>query len=99
MNSWQTYAMGKPLRRHHRFENNFSKRITKDARLSAQFEERLALFLDGVRGVPLNDHALIGRLAGKRAFSISGDIRVVYVETAEAIIFVDIGTHNQVYQD
>lgn len=90
--------MGKPLRRHHRFDKNFSKRIAKDAKLAAQFEDRLALFLGGVRGTPLNDHALTGHLAGKRAFSVSGDIRVVYAETDEAIIFVDIGTHNQVYQ-
>jgi addiction module RelE/StbE family toxin len=89
--------MEKPLRRHRQFEKNFGKRIAKDARRMAQFEERLALFLSGVRGTPLNDHALTGKLVGYRAFSITSDVRVVYVETARAFVFMDIGTHNQVY--
>jgi mRNA-degrading endonuclease YafQ of YafQ-DinJ toxin-antitoxin module len=41
--------------------------------------------------------ALTGPLAGKRSFWVAGDMRVVYVEADEAIIFVDIGSHNQVY--
>ena len=34
---------------------------------------------------------------GKRAFSITADIRVIYIETDDAIIFVDFGSHAQVY--
>jgi len=49
-------------------------------------------------GYPLHDHALTGKLAGKRAFSIAGDIRVIYVEFDDFIVFLDIGTHNQVYK-
>lgn len=55
------------------------------------------MFLAGQRGTPLNDHALSGNLQGKRAFSITGDIRVIYVELEDRLIFLDIGTHNQVY--
>lgn len=45
---------------------NFHKRIATDPKLLAQFEQRLRLFLDGVREAPLNDHALTGQLAGYR---------------------------------
>lgn len=87
----------KPIRRHKQFEKHFLKRISKDGKLVERFEERLAAFAQGERGYPLDDHALVGTLIGKRAFSVTADVRVVYEETAEEIIFLDIGTHAQVY--
>ena len=56
------------------------------------------MFIRGERGYPLYDHSLTGKLSGKRAFSIAGDIRVVYIELEEVIVFLDIGSHNQVYR-
>lgn len=58
--------MRKAVRRHRQFVKNFHKRIATDPKLLAQFEQRLRLFLDGVREAPLNDHALTGQLAGYR---------------------------------
>jgi mRNA-degrading endonuclease YafQ of YafQ-DinJ toxin-antitoxin module len=79
------------------FEKNYKKRIRPNKQLDKQFESRLVLFLKGKHGYPLDDHALKGKLQGKRAFSVANDIRVVYEETTEAYIFLDIGSHNQVY--
>ena len=56
----------------------------------------------------LNDHKLVGRLEGTKAFNITGDIRVIYVEAWDTsyayvevgknhFIFLDIGTHPQIY--
>ena len=56
------------------------------------------MFMTGERGRPLYDHALTGKLDGKRAFSVTGEIRVIYVELEDAIVLLDIGTHNQVYK-
>ncbi|ETA01706.1 hypothetical protein CcI156_05935 [Frankia sp. CcI156] len=89
--------MQKAIKSHRQFEKNFRRRIAPDARLRAQFEVRVKLFADGARGAPLDDHALTGTLAGYRAFSITGDVRVIYLETEAAFIFLDVGTHNQVY--
>jgi mRNA-degrading endonuclease YafQ of YafQ-DinJ toxin-antitoxin module len=36
-------------------------------------------------------------MLGLRAFSVSGDVRVIYYETDEAYVFTDVGTHAQVY--
>lgn len=55
------------------------------------------MFIAGQRSAPMNDHVLTGSLQGRRAFSISGDVRVIYIELEDKIIFLDIGTHNQVY--
>jgi len=88
----------KPIRRHRDFAKHFHKRITNNPKLVKQFEDRLTLFMTSHRGYPLNDHALTGALVGRRSFSITADIRVIYVETADAIIFLDIGTHAQVYR-
>lgn len=88
----------KPIYKHKIFAKNYKKRILKNKALNKQFEQRLELFVLGVRGGPLNDHALKGKLAGHRAFSISGNLRVVYRETDVDYRFVDVGTHNQVYK-
>lgn len=88
----------KPVRRHKIFEKHFRQRITPHHKLIAQFEDRFALFMQGERGYPLDDHPLYGKLKGKRAYSVAGDIRVVYLETDEEILFLDIGSHSQVYK-
>jgi addiction module RelE/StbE family toxin len=46
----------------------------------------------------LDDHALKGKMKGKRAFSITDDVRVIYVESDNVFVFLDIGSHNQVYK-
>ncbi|MDO8609629.1 MAG: type II toxin-antitoxin system mRNA interferase toxin, RelE/StbE family [bacterium] len=45
----------------------------------------------------LKDHKLIGSLNGLRAFSITGDVRVVYRIEGDILELYDIGSHNQVY--
>ena len=87
----------KPIRRHRTFEKNFRSRIAPNHKLVNQFEQRLGLFIAGARDYPLDDHALIGTMKGLRAFSVGGDLRVVYRETDEHYEFLDIGSHNQVY--
>jgi addiction module RelE/StbE family toxin len=82
---------------HHDFDKHYKKRIKPNEKLVKQFEQRYRLFLSGERGSPLDDHPLNRKLTGRRAFSVTGDIRVVYIETNDEIIFLDIGTHNQVY--
>lgn len=84
----------KPIIRHKKFIKNFQSRISPNPKLKKQFALRLQLFIDGVRDYPLDDHALVGTMKGLRAFSIGGDLRVVYRETNEYYEFLDVGTHN-----
>ena len=87
----------KPIQRDKNFDKHFKTRITPHENLVKQFEIRLQMFIGGVRGNPLNDHGLKGTKRIFRAWSVNGDIRVVYRETEEYYEFLDIGSHNQVY--
>jgi mRNA-degrading endonuclease YafQ of YafQ-DinJ toxin-antitoxin module len=88
----------KPIKFSRRFEKNYKRRVLNDKKLSKQFDERYEAFSNGARGHPLKDHLLKGTMTGRRAFSVANDLRVVYEETPEAYIFLDIGSHNQVYK-
>ena len=88
----------KPVIFYHDFDKHYKKRIKPNTKLVQQFKQRYNMFLKGERGAQLNDHPLNRKLAGRRAFSIAGDIRVVYAETPTEIIFLDVGSHNQVYR-
>lgn len=90
--------MSKPVRFHRDFEKNYKKRILRNKRLRDLYNNRFDLFVSGIRDYPLYDHSLTGKLAGKRGFSITGDVRVVYKEAEKEIVFLDIGSHNQVYR-
>jgi len=71
--------------------------LTKLSKIKKAFHRRLELFIQDPRQSLLRDHPLAGKLQGYRAFSITGDIRVVYYIFEDTAYFVDIGTHNQVY--
>ena len=81
----------------HEFIKIYKKRFSHRPNIRKRFEERLRLFSDNSANPILKDHALGVKMLGKRAFSVTGDIRVVYYTHDETAYFVDIGTHNQVY--
>lgn len=83
---------------HPSFEKSYRKRIASLPKLVAKTKERVALFADNPLHPLLRDHALVGKQLRLRAFSIMGDLRIVYLPIAnDRVLFLDIGTHNQVY--
>lgn len=83
--------------RHQRFKKNFKVRIARQPKLDRLFESRLKLFLLDRSRPLLKDHKLVGTKKGYRAFSLGGDIRVVYRIEGQTMLLYDIGSHNQVY--
>lgn len=83
--------------RYHRY---FLKRFKK---LSPDIKEKtitaIGKFSRNPRAPNLRNHALKGRLLGKRAFCVTGDVRVIFEEFDDyvLVIMLDVGTHNQVY--
>ncbi len=81
----------------HKFIKIFKKRIAPKSNIHRRFDERVRKFSDDPNDEQLFDHPLSGKLDGYRAFSVTGDIRVVYYIQNDTAYFIDIGTHNQVY--
>ncbi len=72
----------------------FKKRPAEQSR----FRERRDLFLISHLHPLLNNHALHGKYAGYRSFSVGGDLSVIYrQETRDLVTFVAIGTHHELY--
>lgn len=79
------------------FKKHYALRIANNAKLNRKFEERVTLFINNPRSRLLNGHALQGSKLGLRAFSVTGDVRVVYKQYEDTCVFLDVGSHNQVY--
>ena len=79
------------------FIKNYTRRIKAFPKLNQQFLNRLEIFKTDRTNPLLKDHQLIGDKSEYRAFSITGDIRVIYKDSGDEVRFYDIGTHNQVY--
>jgi addiction module RelE/StbE family toxin len=91
--------MDKEIRLDRKFVKHYKKRIENNNILRKRYKERLELFIEDKSNPVLRDHQLEGKMKKYRSFSIAGDCRVIYFEEEKNIIFVfiDIGTHNQVY--
>lgn len=83
---------------HPQFKKSYKKRIATTPKLTKQVSIKLALFQKTPTHPLIKDHSLKGEKNDLRAFSITGDIRIVYKKiSASHILLLDIGTHNQVY--
>lgn len=83
------------------FTKQFKKRLRQryghQPKVIERFQRHLELFSRGIRKEPINDHSLTGKFKDFRAFSVGGDVRVVYREAEDCYLLLDIGSHNQVY--
>jgi len=78
-----------------KFKKNFKKLPQK---IKDQFETRLDIFIKDPSNSILKIHPLKGYLTGLRAFSITGDYRVIYrILNQESVKFINIGTHSNIY--
>lgn len=83
---------------HPSFKRSYKSRIVKNKKLVEKTNERIKLFQQNQANPLLKDHALKGKKIGLRAFWVGGDIRIVYMPVSKNhALFLDIGTHNQVY--
>jgi len=81
------------------FRKVFRKRI-KSAEIELEFWNRLEIFVNDPFDSKLKTHKLSGKLKGLWSFTIEYDQRVVFFFTNDKpkqAIFVDLGTHDEVY--
>ncbi len=88
--------MQKIIKRTTKFNVAYKKRVFKNEKLKQEYLQSVRDFLDD-RG-SVNDHQLWGKMKLFRAFSINNEYRVVYLENDNEFLFINIGTHEQVYK-
>lgn len=82
------------------FHKNFQKAYNKLERgIQHKVDEALSIFRKDPFNSKLRNHALKGHLYGSRAFSVTGDIRIIFEEHENytVVIMMNVGSHNQVY--
>lgn len=79
--------------------NEYLRKIKqKDIKLSLRIEKQLALFIENPKHPSLRTHKLSGKINNMWSISITMNIRMVYVKIDEdTMVFVKIGTHDEVY--
>lgn len=84
------------LRSHKRFDKQFQQLSPK---LQQKVKATLQQFTENPHERRLRNHALRGALEGKRAISVTSNIRILFKEegTYKYVTILDVGTHNQVY--
>jgi addiction module RelE/StbE family toxin len=80
------------------FKRAFKKRIKGNADLETKFWQKLEQFTVDPFDPSLKTHKLSGRLKEFWSFSVDYDERVLFYFTEdEKVVFVDIGSHDEVY--
>ena len=80
------------------FKRAFKKSVAGNASVETRFWERVELFKSNPFDPKLRTHKLSGKLKDLWSFSIEYDLRVIFsFADQERIIFVDIGSHKEVY--
>jgi len=81
---------------HKKFSKHFEKLSFK---LQDKAIEIIELFKKNPTNLILRNHALSGDMHGKRAISVTGDIRIIFEEHDNyvLVIMLDIGSHSQIY--
>jgi len=84
------------IRYHKSFEKSFSK-LSKTVKVKTK--NAIASFSDDPFTKKLRNHSLKGKMEGRRAFSVTGDVRVIFEEheSYTLVLMLDVGSHNQVY--
>lgn len=78
------------------FQRVYRTQIAKNEALATAFWAAVETFQHDPHLVRI--HPLEGKMAGRFAFEVSPDCRVIVRETDDYLIFTDIGTHEQVYE-
>jgi len=84
---------------------SYSKRFTKQfkklpCKLQSKITKTIERLIKDPSDTSLKNHKLRGLMLGKRAVSVSANIRLIFEEynNYTHVIFIDVGGHEQVYK-
>lgn len=80
------------------FQRACKRKVPRGSERDKKLRSRISVFINDPFDGSLKTHKLAGRLKGYMSFTVEYDLRVVfYFEDAETAVFVDLGTHKEVY--
>lgn len=80
------------------YKDKFDKKFRKlNPKIQNQFYERLSIFITNRYHPILNNHRVEKRFAGCRSINITGDYRAIFQDESNMVIFINIGTHSELY--
>lgn len=80
------------------FHKNFTKRFKKlPPKIQEQFYKRLDLFIKNKFNPALNNHLVDRVFLNCHSINITGDYRAIFYDQGDAVIFIIIGTHSDLY--
>ena len=81
------------------YSSRFKKNLSKlDKKIIKAFKTRFVIFQENEYAPILNNHPLKAEYADCKSINITGDYRLVYKRVDNLYIFMDIGTHSQLYE-
>jgi len=78
----------------YRFKKNLNKLLPK---IQEQFLLRLDIFMHNPTDMILNNHSVERSYPDCRSINVNGDYRAIFYIQDGIAIFVDIGTHSELY--
>lgn len=79
------------------FKKAFKKKLKSNPLVEEVFWEKVDIFLSDPFDQRLRTHKLSGKLKNLWSFSLGYDYRVIFYFEGEQAIFIDIGSHDEVY--
>lgn len=80
------------------FHKNFLKDYKKlNNPQQNKFKERKNLFLRDEYNPILNNHSLTGKYKGYRSLNVTGDLRAIFKQSKDMVIFIAINSHSNLY--
>ncbi len=81
-----------------KFHTTFKKKLKKiPPKIQDRFYERLELFMQDKFTKVLNNHSVDRAYLNCRSINVSGDYRAIFEDRGETVIFINIGTHSDLY--
>jgi len=80
------------------FKRAFKKSVRNNKALENKFWKKTEVFIKNPYHSSLKTHKLTGNLNQLWSFSVEYDCRIIfYFESSDKAVFIDIGTHDEVY--
>jgi addiction module RelE/StbE family toxin len=80
------------------YSRNFIKQAKKLSPQSREkLQERIRMFSTNPLHPALRNHQLSGKYKAYRSIDVTGDVRALYMQHENEVIFDTVGTHSQLY--